>query len=451
MTTQVLTSTEVTGPRTGHIARIVAASVASGLVLALTLVFFVFPGATENVVVGLTMLAFAFGWTMLAVLSARRTNQPQRWARVPAVAMATVGTALLVAAPSDGVMRALGWIWPPALLVLAIWMIRSARRDLQSRTRTWLIQPVCAVLALAAIGGAAETVIESMDPRPQAPAGQTYDVAGRQMYLHCTGTGSPTVLLSNGFGERSPSWSWIAPAVARNTRVCVYDRAGQGFSEAASSPQDGVAVASDLHALLAGAGVAGPYVLAGHSIGGTYDMIFAARYPSEVAGMVLLDSATPEQFTALPNYPGFYSTFQRASGVLPTLARLGVGRIVATTQFSELPAQARAQEQSFASTARDFRGQRDEWSELPTSFRQAKALTTLGGKPLIVITAAKGQERGWSAAQDKLATLSSNTVHRIVQDADHAALLADQKFAADSSRAIDDAVAAVRTGGRLQP
>ncbi len=451
MTTQVLTSTEVAEPRTGHIARIVAASLASGLVLALTLVFLVFPGATENVVIGMAMLAFAFGWTTLAVLSARRTDQPQRWARVPAVAMATVGTALLVAAPSDGVMGALGWIWPPALLVLAIWMIRSARRDLRSRARTWLIQPVCAVLALAAIGGAAETVIESMDQRPQAPAGQTYDVAGRQMYLHCTGTGSPTVLLSNGFGERSPSWSWIVPAVARNTRVCVYDRAGQGFSEAASTPQDGVKLATDLHAVLASAGVAGPYVLAGHSVGGTYDMIFAARYPSEVAGMVLLDSATPEQFTALPNYPGFYSMFRRASGVLPTMARLGLGRVAATTQFAGLPAHARAQEQAFASTARDFRGQRDEWSELPVSFRQAKALTTLGAKPLIVITAGKGQERGWSAAQDKLATLSTNTVHRTVQGADHAALLADQKFAADSSVAIEDAVAAVRTGAPLQP
>ena len=95
------------------------ASLASGLVGALALVFLVFPGATENVAIGLTMLAFAFGWTMLAVLSARRTDQPQRWARVPAVAMATVGTALIVAAPSDGVMGALGWIWPPALLVLA--------------------------------------------------------------------------------------------------------------------------------------------------------------------------------------------------------------------------------------------------------------------------------------------------------------------------------------------
>jgi pimeloyl-ACP methyl ester carboxylesterase len=451
MTTQLLTPPETAPAATGHIARIVVASLASGLVGALTLVLVVFPGAQEHVVTGMTMLAFAFGWAMLATLSARRTDQPQRWARVPAASMAVVGTALLIAAPSNRVLHALGWIWPPALLALAIWMIRSVRRELQSRTRAWLIHPVCVVLALAAVGGGTETVLESMDHNLRAPAGQTYVVAGHRMYLHCTGAGSPTVLLSSGFGERSPSWSWIATTVARTTRVCVYDRAGQGWSEAASGPQDGIELATDLHAVLDAAQIAGPYVLAGHSVGGTYNMIFAARYPSEVAGMVLLDSATPEQFTALPNYPGVYSTFRRVSGALPTLARLGVGRLASGTDFGGLPARARDQERSFAATARDFRGQRDEWSELPTVFTQAKALTTLGAKPLVVVTAGEGQDPGWFAAQDKLATLSSNSVHRTIHGAVHVALLDDQRFAGDSSAAIDDVVAAIRTRTPLQP
>ena len=450
MTTQLLTPPEQTETRAGHIGRIVIASLVTGLVGALTLLLVVLPGTGEHIVTGTTLLAFAFGWAMLAALSARRTDQPQRWARVPAASMAAVGTALLVTSPSDSIMRTLGWIWPPALLILAIWMIRSARRELHSRTRAWLIHPVCAVLALAAVGGGTETVLETMDHGLQAPAGQTYTVDGHQMYLHCVGTGSPTVLLSNGLGERSPSWSWIATAVAPATRVCVYDRAGQGWSEAASGPQDGVQLASDLHAVLASAQIAGPYVLAGHSVGGTYNMIFAARYPSEVAGMVLLDSATPEQFTALPNYPGFYSTYQRFSGLLPTGARLGLGRIVAATEFAGLPTQARDQERSFA-TARDLSGQRDEWSELPTAFNQAKALTGFGAKPLIVITASEGQDPGWFAAQDKLVTLSSNSVHRTIHGADHVALLDDQKFAAYSSTAIDEVVTAARTHTLLQP
>jgi pimeloyl-ACP methyl ester carboxylesterase len=451
MSTQLRSPAEQeTTRRTGHIARVVIASMVTGLISALMLVIVVFAGAAEHVTTGLTMIAFGSGWAMLAVLSGRRTDQPQRWARIPAAAMGIVGAALIVAAPGDRVMGALGWVWPPALLALAIWMIRRARRELHSRTRIWIVNPVCIVLALAAVGGGTETVFESMDHSLQAPAGQTYAVNGHRMYMHCTGTGSPTVLLSSGFGERSPSWSWIAPAVARTTRVCVYDRAGQGWSEPASGPQDGIELATDLHAVLTGAQIGGPYVLVGHSVGGTYNMIFAARYPAEVVGMVLLDSATPEQFSALPTYSGFYSTFRRLSGVLPTAARLGLGRIVSMTQFGGLPAAARDQERSFAATARDASGQRDEWSELPTVFRQAKALTTFGAKPLVVITASEGQDPGWSAAQDKLATLSSNNVHRIVRGADHMALLDDQKFAAVSSAAISDVVTAVRTNTPLQ-
>jgi len=451
MTAQVQTQAATAAapePGSGHIGRVVITSLGAGLVAALVLVLVVVPGATEPVVLGTTMLAFASGWAMLAVLSARRTSQPQQWARVPAAAMATVGAGLLVTRPGDQVMGALGWIWPPALLALAIWTIRRARRDLHSRTRAWLVQPVCALLAIAAVGGGAETVLESMDSSLQAPAGQTYRVAGHRMFLHCAGTGSPTVLLSSGFGERSPSWAWITADIARTTRVCVYDRAGQGWSEPAG-PQDGVRLATDLHAVLTEAGVGGPYVLAGHSVGGTYDMVFAARYPSEVAGMVLLDSATPEQFTALPDYSRFYSTYRRVSGALPTLARLGVGRVAAVTQFTGLPARARSQEQAFAATARDFRGMNDEWSQLPTAFRQAKALTTLGAKPLVVLTAGRGQDRGWSAAQDKLARLSTNSLHRTVTGATHEELLVDRRFAAESSTAIGEVVAAVRSHAAL--
>jgi pimeloyl-ACP methyl ester carboxylesterase len=415
------------------------------------LVLVVLPGAREHVVTAALLLSFAAGWAALAWMSTRWTDQPQRWARVPAAAMAGTGVALLAFAPGDGAMADLGWIWPPALIALAVWMIRRVRLDLHSRTRTWMVRPVCVALALAAIGGATETVLESTDHRLDAPVGQTYDIAGHRMYLHCTGSGSPTVLLSNGFGEHTPSWSWITSTVATTTRVCVYDRAGQGWSEAASRPQDGNRVADDLHATLAQAQIAGPYVLAGHSTGGSYDMIFAHRYPTEIAGMALLDSASPEQFTALPKYPGFYSMYRRASGVMPVLARVGIGRVSASVQFTGLPTHDRDQERAFAATARDFRGQRDEFAELPTVFAQAKALTTLGSTPLIVVTAGQGQDPGWPAAQNKLATLSTNSLHRIVPGATHIALLIDRRIAAQSSQAIIDVVIAARFHTEVPP
>ena len=133
-------------------------------------------------------------------------------------------------------------------------------------------------------------------------------------------------MLFNGLGEISASWARIAGPVAETTRVCAYDRAGQGWSEDAEHPQDGVAAAKDLHTLLAAAGETGPFVLVGHSTGGTYAMTYAARYPEQVAGMVLLDSSSPEQLTRIPAYAGQYAVMRRGLALLPTLARLGLGR-----------------------------------------------------------------------------------------------------------------------------
>ena len=96
-------------------------------------------------------------------------------------------------------------------------------------------------------------------------------------------------------------------------------------------------VATDLHTLLQRAEIPGPYVLAGHSVGGTYALTFAARYPQQVAGMVLLDSSTPRQFTALPDYPAAYSSARRLSALLPPLARVGLMRLVTAGAFDGLP------------------------------------------------------------------------------------------------------------------
>ena len=293
-----------------------------------------------------------------------------------------------------------------------------------------------------------ETVAESA-AGGQAAAGRMVDVGGYRLYLACRGTGSPTVVLENGLGEDTPSWAWIVKDVARDTRVCVYDRAGQGWSESAPGLQDGVQVAADLHTLLERAAVPGPDVLAGHSVGGTYALTFAARYPQQVAGMVLLDSSTPRQFTALPDYPAAYSSARRLSALLPPLARVGLLRL-AGGGVGGLPPQARSQQLALAATACELSSQRAEWSQLPAVFTQAQALTSLGGKSLIVVTAGLGQQAGWAAAQHQLARLSSNGVQRTVAGADHTALLYNEAMSANSSQAIRDVVAAFRTGTPLK-
>lgn len=135
------------GPRTGPIRRIIAAALATGLVGALALTMVVFGGEREHVITGSALLAFAFGWALLAVLSIRMTSQPQRWALVPAAGMAVTGLGLLVLAPGDGALTAAGWVWPPALLALAIWMGFRVRRSLAAGSGRWALYPVVAVMA----------------------------------------------------------------------------------------------------------------------------------------------------------------------------------------------------------------------------------------------------------------------------------------------------------------
>jgi hypothetical protein len=104
-----------------------------------------------------------------------------------------------------------------------------------------------------------------------------------------------------------------------------------------------------------------------------------------------------------------------------------------------------------SSTARHWRSQRDEFSKIRASLREARELKSIGAKPLVVLTAQKGAEGNWGAVQDDLAELSTNTDHRLLPDAEHANLTDDKEVAAMSAQAIRDVVDAVRTGTPLTP
>ena len=393
----------------GRIGLIVAASLATGLVAALALVAAPFIPANKNALTGVVLLAFALGWALLAVLSVRFSDQPQRWAAAPAVFMALAGLVSLIG--SDAVRDVFGWVWPPVLLGLVVWMIIRARRQLRSRSGRWLLYPVLAALAVAAVGGGYATVRESLDARAYPMPGQLVDVGGHRLHLYCTGSGSPTVVLEPGHGGVSSDLAWIAPAVARDSRVCVYDRAGRGWSDAADGPQDAARIAADLHTLLERAHVPGPYVLAGHSFGGLYVQSFAATYPDQVAGLVLLDSTAPKPGPALPATTESYNLLGRVSALLPAVA------------------------QSYI----------EEFVQANRSMQQAAALTNLNGKPLIVLTADTGNAAGWQQKQDQMATLSTNSLHRVANATTHASLIGDEADAAAASQAIRDVIAAVRT------
>ena len=410
---------------------LILGSLGAAAILAVALLLGPASGGSEPLVTGSVLLAFGLGWGLMALLSTRFTVQPQRWTAVPSAFLASIGFGLIVFQPGPVAMDLLSWVWPPALATLAIWMVAQVHRHLSGRGR-WLVLPVIATLLVLAVGGALATLSAATDPGPSARAGQLIDVGGHRLYIECTGSGHPAVVLQSGLGESSSYWALIAPAVAGSTTVCAYDRAGHGQSEEAAAPQDGIALATDLHTLLERAGVAGPYVLVGHSSGGPYVRAFADRYPDQVAGMVLLDSQPADAFSVLPDYPALYQTLRTVSALSPSLARVGLLGLVLG-----LPA-----DQSSAAAAR---GVRDEVVALPAALQQALELTSLGDRPLIVLTAGSGQQPGWLTAQGQMAGLSTNTVHRVESAATHQSLITGAAAGA-SSQAILDVVASIRAG-----
>jgi pimeloyl-ACP methyl ester carboxylesterase len=435
----------------GHIGWVVAGSLATGLVAAVLLAFAPFIPAEERAVTGAVLCGFALGWAMLAVLSVRFTDQPQRWAAAPAVFMG-VGGVLLVGFGSP-VHQVLDWVWPPAMLALAVWMIVCVHRQLHSRGGRWLLYPVIVILALASIGGGYQTLREAADARAYPMPGRLIDVGGHRLHLSCTGSGTPTVVLEPGAGGTSSILGWIAPAVARDTRVCVYDRAGRGWSEPADTAQDGAQIATDLHTLLQRGHVPGPYVLAGHSFGGLYVLTFAARYPEEVAGVVLVDSTAPASAanpgTPSPGAGGSSDGMRRVSALVSTAARLGLVRLYAQSDFGSLPPRSRDEVRASAATASTLGSTIDEYVQASASTEQAAALRDFADKPLIVLTAGSGHDAAWSAAQNRMATLSTNSAHRIVAGATHEDLIVNEEDAAATTQAILDVVSSVRSPSRL--
>ncbi|MEP9363021.1 alpha/beta fold hydrolase [Nocardioides sp. CN2-186] len=425
---------------------VVVGSLMSGLVLAALLCLLGFPGATEAVITGSVLIGFGVGWALLAGLSARSPRR-QRWAWVPAVLMTTAGILLLAVVPGPKTMSALGWVWPPVLAATALYCVNRMRRDLPGRGRL-MLYPVLAGLVLASAGGLYTQLAAVNGSSLPAMPGHAYEIDGRRLHLDCRGSGSPTVVVESGLAGTSASWARVVPEVAKTSRICAYDRAGQGWSEEGSRPHDGLQAAHDLEALLQAAGEVGPFVLAGHSTGGTYVMTYAAQYPDDVAGMVLLDSSSPDQFELISTMSSEFALTRRVVALLPSLSRLGLGHLVPASFVSRLPQPAADQVRALATSPQGLRNQRDEQAAIPALFRQAQALTGLGDRPLVVVTALDHDEVGWREAQDRLAALSTNSSHRFAPT-DHPGILDDEAGATDSVHAIEDVVTAIRAGASL--
>ncbi|MGG4144018.1 alpha/beta hydrolase [Paenibacillus algorifonticola] len=150
-----------------------------------------------------------------------------------------------------------------------------------------------AFLLLIGSGFIYEWIASEQAGKKYAPPGQLVDVGGHKLHINMAGSGSPTILLEAGSGETSLSWRDIPEQLASFATVVSYDRAGYAWSETATKVRTGEQIVEELHTALDEAGISGPYLMVGHSLGGMYARLFAETYADEVSGLVLID-ARPE-------------------------------------------------------------------------------------------------------------------------------------------------------------
>src|SRR5262245_14924563 len=318
-----------------------------------------------------------------------------------------------------------------------------------------------------------------------APPGKLVDIGGRRLHITGAGQGEPTVVMEAGAGDFSFDWRVVQPQVARFARVCAYDRAGYAWSDPGPTPRTMRQIAYELHTGLLKAGIKGPYILVGHSLGGAIVRTYVSQYPKEVAGMVLVDSVHEEGLIGITDRTTGQDKFVRwreqsrgrqippiqtaapnpSSSSAPQQARASSSaQSTVEAPFDKLPERSQqmrvwARTQPYYNPARSselFDLFPEEMDSLYSE--RAKSRNSLGAMPLIVLTSTISQygtadeQTRTRLSEDRkrlqvdLLTLSSNSKQIVAEKSGHHIQLDEPGLVID---AIQQVVNASRTGNKL--
>ena len=286
------------------------------------------------------------------------------------------------------------------------------------RSLRWVVGAEFALLiVLALVGFAYEQRARKQEAAQFHPPGQLLDIGGYRLHLYCTGSGGQTIVLEHGHRANYLDWYLVQPQIAKFARVCSFDRAGYGWSDASPKARVPSVMANELHSLLHAAGEKPPYILVGHSFGGSDAVMFAHNFSGEVAGLVLVDSPHPD-----------------ALRTAPWRARLWLRVMQLTMPFglprwrgwcSGGPEEISAIKQALNCRSQNFATILRENAAFPTSSDETKAITDLGSVPLIVIArdpaSARNQEgeSRHNQQQREIAKLSTNSRVVIAEGSGH--------------------------------
>lgn len=307
------------------------------------------------------------------------------------------------------------------------------------------------VLALALAGVGFEIYATTRDRGRYPPPGRLVDAGGFRLHLLDGGRrdAAPTVILECGSSMPSPHLERVRSRIGDFARVVAYDRPGLGWSDPlpAGQTHDARTLAEGLHAALGGAGIPGPYILVAFAQGALHAIVFADRYPDEVAGVVLVEPQHPDSYFRLPNGGRLQRTQRIVAGVAPTLARLGALHLFAGALIKEadtLPPRAFAELEAFMTQVTHVRSAANEVETLlQFTFPQVRRSRDFGNRPLMVLSASLNSIGG-DRIHEEMSMLSSNSRHIVVEGASHGTIVTEPKHArvvADATRLVLDAVA----------
>jgi pimeloyl-ACP methyl ester carboxylesterase len=297
-------------------------------------------------------------------------------------------------------------------------------------------------VALALTGAGYEALASRGDAQAYPPPGRLVDVGGYRLHIQCVGTGSPTVVLDAGLGGMSLDWNLVQTGMGQTTQVCAFDRAGMGWSEPGPQPRTPERIARDLHTLLHNAGIAGPYVLVGHSVGGKNVRMFAMQYPDEVAGMVLVDarSESVDSPTAAAAAPVTQQVTGSEWSLYGALRRVGLVRLIGASQWGPpaMSLQTRTALALFGTGQRAIAATAAESLAMTADNAHLQAAPPLGDRPLIVLAADDtiATLPGWAEAQQQQAALSTNGRLIVVAGSSHYIQLDQPAVVIDAVRQV---------------
>ncbi len=282
--------------------------------------------------------------------------------------------------------------------------------------------------------------------RPEPP-GQLVDIGGRRLHILCKGeaTSGPSVVFEAGLSQFTATGTYgrAQDLIAPFARVCVYDRAGLGWSDPDLRPRTHQRMVRDLHRLLREANVPGPYVLVGHSMGGMTARLYARTYRRDVVGLVLADSSS-EAINFTP---------QAAQERAAMVAQIDQGLAVTTPNTPVVPLPAGTpMEVGLAFTPEIIRAVRNEYLAIDRGAQRPNAYGTAGSIPLVIVRRGKDvstpeAETSWRLAQEHLRTLSTNNMMVVAMDAGHVIPYDDPQVIADAVRRV---LEAARTGEQVK-